>query len=169
MAKRTYKAVDPDLLPPEYLHDEDEVARVMGLQRHFVKTCRERVGKRLEGCYAIEGGAVLYSREGLAELLKELGLVRGDEYLERIAEASRVGPDWRRLREGCRRAAVSMLPSNRQLVLAMLTDDPERTTVRVLVGSSENFVAGMEMCVRCVSEPDLYELVGARPRARGVW
>lgn len=169
MAKRTYKEVDPDLLPVEYLHDEDEVARTLGLQRHFVQTCRERVGARLEGCYVIEGGAVLYSRDGLAALLREMGLVRGDEYLEKVAEASRVGPDWRRLREGCRRAAVSMLPSNRQIVLAMMTDDPERTTVRVVVGSSENFVPGMEMCVRCVAMPDLFELVGARPRARGVW
>lgn len=166
---RKGKMQDPELLGPEYAHDEDEIAKVIGLQRNFVKNLRERVGDRLAYAYTIENGAVLYTREGLAALLSELGIVQGDLWLEKVAEASRVGPDWRKLRDGCRRARVSMIPTNRQLVIAMLMDDPERMTVRVTVGVNDHFVSGMEMCVRCVSFPDLYELVGARPRGRGVW
>lgn len=166
---RKFKEVDPELLGPEFVHDEEEIERLVDHGQGLVKKAREEAKDALEGLYSIEHGAVLYSREGVTRLLRVLGVVRDDVWAERVAEASRVGPDWKRLRDGCRRAAVNLIPTNRSLVLAYLMDDKDGMTVRVNVGTNANFVVGMEMVVRCVGQPDLYELVGARPRARGRW
>lgn len=161
------KAVDPDLLGPVYEYDEDALARVIGLKRGYVQEARERLG---EGTFwTISSGAVVYSREGVARLLSELRCPADDAWVEALLAESRVDGEWLGRRTGLRRARVSVLPINTRIVMAMLMDDPNRMTVRVLVGDSALFVPGMEMGVRLVTVPDLYEMVGNKPRARGNW
>lgn len=166
---RKYKDVDPDIIGPEFVHDEDEIARILGVQKHLVHVTRGRCKERLEGLWTLDNGAVLYTREGVYRLMEALGVTLSDLWRERVAEASHVGPDWRKLTQGCRRAMVRALTTNRTILFASLLDDADRMIVRVNVGISDHFVPGMELCVRVVSAPDLFELVGARPRATGVW
>lgn len=166
---RKFKEVDPDLIGPDYAHDEDEIARLCGVQKHTVQILRERVGSQLEGRYAILDGAVLYSRDGLSDLMRLMGILQNDIWVEKVAESSRIGPDWKKLREGCLRAAVTVITTNRSIIMARLIGTEEPRTVRVYVGISDNFIPGMELVVRMKEPPELYELVGARPRQRGMW
>jgi hypothetical protein len=152
-----------------YAHDEDAIAQSLGLQRNFVRQARESVGRRHPDAYQVRGGAVLWRRDALNMLLREVGLIHDDIWADKLAEASHVGPDWERGREGCERLLVTGIPTNRTLVLAREIGKPEPMTMRVYVGANDNFVTGMELCARLLEPPDLYELVGARPRGRGVW
>ena len=166
MAKRQRDREQTEIV---YAHDEDAICRALGLQRAFVRQARECVGGRDPEAYAHRGGAVLWRRESLGALLKQVGLVHDDIWVDRLAEASHVGPDWERGREGVERFVVTGIPTNRALVLARETGKPEPETVRVYVGAHDNFVPGMELCARLMEPPDLWELVGARPRSRGKW
>lgn len=169
MAKRREAAAQAEIEEVVYAHDEDEICRALGLQRAFVRQARESVGARHPDAFRHRCGAVLWRLEAIPKLLKEIGLVHDDIWAGKIAEASHVGPDWERGRDGCHRFVVTGIPTNRALVLARETGKPEPETVRVYVAANDLFVAGMELVARLMEPPDLWELVGARPRSRGRW
>lgn len=161
------KEADPDLMGQVYEYDEDALAKVIGLKRRYVQEARESIGN--EAAWTLQHGAVIYSREGVAKLLKALGCPADDRWVEELLKASRIDGKWITERSGFRRARVSLIPLNRKIVIAMLMDHPERMTVRVVVGDNTLYIPSMEMSVRVVSEPDLYEMTGSKPKSRGSW
>jgi hypothetical protein len=161
------KEADPDLIGQVYEYDEDALAKVIGIQRACIQTARESIVENTG--WTLQHGAVVYSLEGVERLLKALGVQTAAKTTEDLLKSCQVNAEWVKSRQGYRRARVSLIPTNRKIVLAMLMDHPERMTVRVVVGDNTLFVPSMEMSVRIVSEPDLYEMTGSRPRSRGKW
>ena len=161
------KEADPDLIGQVYEYDEDALAKVLGLQRRYIQEARESIGN--ESAWTLQHGSVVYSSEGVEKLLKEIRFPACAKTMEELLKTSRVDGEWIKSRGGYRRARVSMIPLNKRIVWAMLMDHPDRMTVRVIVGDNSLYIPSMEMSVRIVTEPDLYEMTGSRPRARGAW
>lgn len=166
MAKR--KDADPDLMASVCEHDEERLAQMIGLKRGIIAEARERVD---QGMREMRSGTVLYSRAGVEQLVRELGMTQPDVWLEELLKRSRISEQWESENKGLRRVRVNCIPQNKSLVLGMLLDDPDRQTVRVLVGEAWQglYTPGMELCVRLATAPDFYEAVGARPKQRGAW
>lgn len=147
------------LIEDAYEFEEEALARVLGVRVAFVRGARDgmRDGWRLER------GACLYTRDGVMQVLGRCGIAAADAWLEQVMDACRTRADRASERAGWRRARIAALPVNARLAVCALMDDDERRVVRVIVGSQLGLRTGMEMSVRLVQEPDLYELVGRRP------
>lgn len=167
MSNATSKQADPDLIAKVYEYDEDALAKSIGLQRRYIQNARESLAEGKQ--WTLENGSVLYIREGVQALLKALNIQIESTWFEAMLKAARLTKETGSATGDFRRARVTMITPNQKIVFAMLMDHPDRMTVRVVVGDNTLFIPSMEMRVRLISEPDLYELVGSRPRARGCW
>lgn len=163
MGRRKHSDGDGGLLDALYEFDEHEVAEAVGLRRQVIRDARDGMA-RGKG-WEIVKGAVLYTEDGLMEMLCRIPLLLGAVQLDETMKRSRVNEEWHRKMEGCRRARVTGMAPNVRVVRAVL-DTSER--VDVVVGDQSLFSAGMEMPVRMGAEGQ-WELGCRRPRERGRW
>ena len=161
------REVDPDIIGQVYEFDEDGLALVIGLKRHIIQEARESIKERAG--WTLMKGSVVYSREGVVQLLAALGMKQSEAWVEELLKQSRTGTAWENGRHEFRRARVSVLTLNKRIVLAQLMDHPDCMTVRVIVGDNSLYAPGVEMSVRPVSLPDLYEITGSKPKVKGGW
>ena len=161
--------------------EEDAIAKAVGIHRGRLHKARMRLQKKVWG---YDHGRVAYTREGVMDLLKEIGVMLvakkkgaapdawGRKTLEDVLALSELGKPAEGM-EGCQRLVVmKQMPNPKVLMAGMLSDEsmPWGFACRVLVENSENFVKGMEVTAREVDRVQyLYRMVGPLPRSFGRW
>lgn len=151
-------------LPEIFEFDEHALAEAVGLRRTLIRDAR----RMMKAGWSLVHGCVLYSREGVEEMLGLIPLTLDEVRMERTLERCRVTETWNRKMAGCRRASVVAYANNYRFVYAVLLDDEQQRRISVEVGNQALFVHGMEMPVRKTG-PDSWELGCRRPRMVGVW
>jgi hypothetical protein len=152
----------------EFEFDEELLSVGMGIAKTHL--CEGRGAALKRGAdWEVCGGRVLLSLQGAVALLGHLGFPqkkKGAELAATLAYARATSLPT----AGEVRVRVVQIPRNTALVIgANMTKADE--LVRVLVGDNANFTPGMEFKAVHLAgaDPDVFTLVGSKPRARGRW
>lgn len=152
---------------PLFEFDEDKLAMVAGVAvGHLHKARTECLKKGAD--WALSGGSVLLTLQGVVLILGHLGFPVKKKGAE-LATAFEIARVASLPTVGLVRVLVTAIPRNTSIVVGENMQTGE--LVRVLVGDSVNFTHGMEMKAQRLAgaDPDVFVLVGPRPRARGRW
>ncbi len=152
---------------PLFEYDEDKLSVVSGVAVGHLQGARLEILKK-GADWALSGGNVLLTLQGVTAVLGHIGFP-----LKKKGAELAVALDAARLVSlptvGVVRVRVTALPRNTAIVVGENLN--VGGMVRVLVGDSVNFTHGMELKASPLAgaDPDVFTLVGPRPRARGRW
>ena len=152
---------------PVFEYDEDKLSLVSGVAVGHLQSARTSLLKK-GADWTLHGGSVLLTLQGVLAVLGGIGFPMKKKGAKLAAALD--GALLNSLpAAGVVRVRVTALPRNTALVVGENMN--AGGMCRVVVGDSVNFTHGMELKAQPMdgADPDVFVLVGPRPRARGRW